>query len=673
MRIAWLLLSLMMAWPAMAAVETGSLESLLQQGATYQADSPREPLAQIEALMRQLPKSPEVGAAYETCFLEALAQGGSLAWQDFLCRQLSLVGGDASVTPMVKRLQEPDTADMARFVLERLDSDQVNPALCAVLAEIKGDVRIGVVNTLGVRGDTEAVNILAPLLKDNSRELDEAVIAALGQIASDKAIGILTDALSTTDGTREQRLYQALLVAADKRARQGDQTNAIKVYQQVARSSYIPLRRAALVGQVEHGPQQSFPLLVVALGTPELKETAMQLVAQQRDAQLVRQLAGQLKSLPPESQIQLLHALAATGQSSCLTQVIALLARAEGPVRIAALQAVGALGQAKAVELLANIAAGTTEAEQEAARAALYGLQDPAVDERIVSLLPAMPSKIQLELVLAAEQRRIGAAAPALMSLAQESDRRLQRAALSALAEVAGPDELALLTGIVIEQKNRVALDTLVKAAQRLNQVEQVTSLLVEAGDAASDVAVQTLIFQGLGRLGSDQGLAIVQKATESQDEKLRTEAIRALAQWPTPAPQPILLSIARSPGQLTHRVLALRGYVDMAVIKGQDQPQAAVLDLVQAVAVAQRVEEKRYVLGALPRCACPAALTLAQDLEADAALQVEAQMAQVQISANLPSNQRDLARQTLTKIHQGSDNESVRQAAEQALSELER
>ena len=673
MRQVWLLFGLIMIWPVaiQGAVETGLLEALLQQGADYQADSPREPLARIEVLMRQLPGTPEAASAYEACFLQSLKQGGSLAWQDFLCRQLSRVGGVASVAPMIKRLGDPKTANMARFVLERLDSDRVNPALRDVLIEVKGEVRIGVINTLGARGDTEAVKRLAPLLSDTSTDLAEASVTALGKIGSPDAIASLTNALDQADPDRQHRLYEALLVAAEVRAEQGDRETALAVYQQLAQCPEVPLQRAALIGRVQLSPDQEAALIIAALQQPALQETAMRLTAQQRDGEGVTQIARQLRKLPAAQQMQLLQALAATGQSACLSQVIALLAGAEGPVKIAALQTVGALGGAQAVELLANIAAGDTDTEQEAARAALYGLRGPAVDERIVALLPQTPSKIQWELVLAVEQRRIKTAAPSLMRLTEGSDRRVQRAALSALAEVAGPAQISPLVHIMVEQQSRTALEALVKTAQRLGQTEQVTEQLVQVAPAKSDIAVQTLIFQALSRLGHDRGLVTLQKATDAQDEKLQTVAIRTLAQWPTPVAQPVLLAIARSPRPLTQRVLALRGYVDMAVMKGQDQPMAAIQDLTEAVAVAQRDEEKRYVLGALPRCACAAGLDLARDLETNVTLKDEAQMAQVKICVVLPEKQRKLAQRTLERIAQKGDNESVKRAAIQGLRDL--
>ncbi len=653
--------------------QTGPLVMLLQQGANYQVDSPRDTLAKIEALMRQLPGSPAVAAEYEACFLKALQQGGSLAWKDFLCRQLSMVGSDASVDPMLTLLRDEKTSDMARYVLERLDSPRVNPALRAALQEVKGNIRIGVVNTLGVRGDTEAVAVLQPLLNDSSTDLSAAAITALGRIGSPAAIEALISPLATAEKPQQRQLYEALLVAAEGRAQQGDKTSALKAYRQVARSAEIPLQRAALIGQVEQDPQQAVTALIAALKIAPLQETVMILVAQQRDSRVVSQLAGQLNGLPADQQIQLLHALAVTGQASALPAVMPLLATAEDPVKVAALQAVGALGGADEVELVAHTAAGTRNEVQSAARTALSGLKGAKVDDKIVGLLGDMPPQIQIELALAAEQRRIGAAAPTLMTLAQGDDRRVRRAALEALAEVAGSDQLKPLFQCVIEQQSPPAQDALVKSALRLGQAEQVSAWLIETNRDKSDLKLQTQILKTLSQLGQANGLEVIRKATDSQDEGLRTEAIRALAQWPTPAPQALLLSIAQTPGKLTQRVLALRGFVDMAAMKAKDQPQQAVKDLTKAVTAAQRVEEKRYILGALSQCACVEALTLAQTLEQDTALETEAQMAQVKVCQSLPRNQRGMARTTLEGVLERTTSEAVRDAARGPLRGLQR
>ena len=118
-------------------------------------------------------------------------------------------------------------------------------------------------------------------------------------------------------------------------------------------------------------------------------------------------------------------------------------------VRTAALAALGKIGNASAVPLLAAAAANTQGDEQDAARVSLGWLRGSGVDAAIVAAIGSSTGKVQLEAIQAAGERSAPAAADVLMRVAQGSDRTAAKESLRALRNVAGPAQVPSLLDLV--------------------------------------------------------------------------------------------------------------------------------------------------------------------------------------------------------------------------------
>jgi hypothetical protein len=96
------------------------------------------------------------------------------------------------------------------------------------------------------------------------------------------------------------------------------------------------------------------------------------------------------------------------------------------------------------------------------------------------------------------------------------------------------------------------------------------------------------------------------------------------------------VFAIAASSGNLTHKVLALRAFARMVGLEPYRLPDAAAADLEKAMALASRPEEKKLVLGLLPRFPCERSLRLAESLQNDTAVKEEAKAAADRIRRSL-------------------------------------
>ena len=116
----------------------------------------------------------------------------------------------------------------------------------------------------------------------------------------------------------------------------------------------------------------------------DMQSVAITMVKDMPGADVTKALAAELPNLSPKSQVQLLSALGDRGDAVARPAVVASAKSQDQSVRIAALRALGQLGDETTVTLLAHSAAGSKGAEQKAARDSLYRLRGEKVDQVIL-------------------------------------------------------------------------------------------------------------------------------------------------------------------------------------------------------------------------------------------------------------------------------------------------
>jgi HEAT repeat protein len=109
-------------------------------------------------------------------------------------------------------LADPRTAEMARLILERIPGEPANEALRRAPAAVSGKLRVGIINSLAVRGDPRAVPALRSLAGQSGQDA-EAAIAALGNIATAEAVRALKAAAAGAGAERRTAIGEALLPA----------------------------------------------------------------------------------------------------------------------------------------------------------------------------------------------------------------------------------------------------------------------------------------------------------------------------------------------------------------------------------------------------------------------------------------------------------------------------
>jgi HEAT repeat protein len=165
----------------------------------------------------------------ESRLAEVLKSNVSRSAKDYVCRKLMVVGTAASVPTLAALLGDKDLSHMARYALERIPVPEAGQALRDALSKVGGTLLVGVISSLGTRGENESVSVLAALVRGSDASVARAAAYALGDIRTPEATKALADAKSQS-GPAAQAATDASFACAEALLRGGKKAEALAVY-----------------------------------------------------------------------------------------------------------------------------------------------------------------------------------------------------------------------------------------------------------------------------------------------------------------------------------------------------------------------------------------------------------------------------------------------------------
>jgi HEAT repeat protein len=591
-------------------------EALVRQVAAYDFGADPAALRELETLAYHSAGTSEA-ARIERLLIAGLDSARSLAAKDALCRDLAILGGDAAVGKLGSMLLDPNMAEMARYALERIPGERSAAALRAALPRTSPPVQTGIVVSLGRRKDAASVTALKRLLASKDARLLEATAAALGSIGTPEARNVLMSAAPSS------AVSSAVLQIAER----SDPAAASQIFLRLAGAEQPEaVRIAALTGLARVDPKKAAPPLRAALTSdrPRVQAIAVHTLARIDAAAL----EIDFPRLPERARVVGIEALASSGATGVLRLLLGATSDASEAVRVAALNGLAIAGTANEIPLLADRAAATSGDEQAAARNALMSIRGNAADAAILQAIPGAAGKVKVELIRAAGQRGITSSADVLLGCAAENDRAVSLESIRALRETATAAQAPVILALMKSSAagDRTEWERTLAAAIRRSPSAPVNELTSAYGKA--DAGMRGLLLSVLSAIGNPAALPLIRSAVADSDPELQRRAVNALAGWPTPEPMPDLLALARTAPNPAHRILALRGYIQLVQLPSSRTPSETAALLKTAIAAATRPEEKKLILSAVQRLACPASLEIARQETGDPQAAAEAKVA---------------------------------------------
>ncbi len=489
------------------------------------------------------------------------------------CKRLAIHGSADAVPDLAKLLGNERLASWARIPLESIPDAACDQALRDAAGGLQGTLLVGVINSLGVRRDAQAVSMLAKLLGDGDAAVASAAAIALGLVGDDAAVAALRPALAAGPPAVRNAAAEACVVAAERLLAAGRGADAAALCDAVRRADVPPQRIAeATRGAILARGSAGVPLLVEQLRSADrrLVGIGLSVARELRGPEVDAALVAEIGSAAPARAALVVTALADRGGPVARKTLAEITGRRDAAraMRLAAAESLGRMGDLESLPSLLTAAADDDADLAAAARSAIAAMQAAGVNDRIVGRLAAADAAALPMLLELVTRRRIAAALPNVIEAMKSPEKSVRTAALAAAGETVDFGRLHLIIERAIGSDDAgdsaAALAALRTACVRMPDRDGCTAVL-EPVIATGPVGTRIAMLDIVGEVGGPRALAAVAAAARNADEPLRDAGTRLLGTWMTADAAPVLLDLTKELPEGKFRDRALKGYLRIA------------------------------------------------------------------------------------------------------------
>jgi HEAT repeat protein len=422
----------------------------------YKLGESRLAMTAFEESLKKVP--PAQHKAVEQRVLKLLTQNPSSDFKRWVCRQLLLVGSEASIPAVTPYLKEEGWME-ACDVLLALPREQGLAALLQMLPTLDTERRATLIHAVGLSQTQSAVPALVKYASDPDIQTSSAALSALSKIQGAAAADALL-ALKPTSNAFIRIIEAKLANATIQKEKNPKKAKALyaSVYNDASAASHY--RAAALVGLTSVNPGEMSTDVVNALHDKDahLRHAAITALGM-LETSTCENLRTSCKTFPKETQLAILSLWAKRNVSSAEPEVLEYLKSADDDLKLAAVVALRKIGTATAVpELLTVAAAGGPLAKE--TESTLQQMQGDSVIN-------------------------------ALKKEAEKTDTPQSTVAVKALAARMDPGCIAFLLDVVARpdiKKSEIALTT-IKNQAKADALSQLKKLLQEKPELKESLA----------------------------------------------------------------------------------------------------------------------------------------------------------------------------------------
>ncbi len=594
------------------------------------------------------------------------------------CRGLALIGTGKAVPALASLLADEELSHMARYALEPIPDPAVDEALRDALGKLKGKPLVGVIGSVGVRRDAQAVQPLLQILTQGTEyEAMGAAVRALGSIGTEAAAGVLKVSLDYAPPEGLPDVYEGLFRCAETLAAEGSRGAAIDIYDTLrARDASHQVRTGALRGAIlTRGNSGGIELLREHLRSSDyiLFSAACQAAMEMPGSEVTKALVDGLDNQPADNQILIIRTLGKRGDDAAMPALFTKAKSQTKSVRIEAILAMPEIGSPTAVPVLSGLLSDGDKDISQAAQEALAAIPGREADAAVMAMLKSNEADQRLTGLELVGRRRMIGSIPELLKIAAETDAKVSPTALKRIGELGGPSELPALLDILmklnassdISAAEQALISVCTKTTGEPAGTDKLISLLSQARPAQ-----KSALMRVLGAIGGKNALNAVKAGTEDSNEQVRDSAIRAMAGWKTTDAAPDLLKLAKTASNESQKTAALRGYINL--IRDENIPVNEKLQMCrQASELIQRNQEKMLLLGVLGTVPSMEAISMAMSHLDDSATKDAAGFAAVAICEKIAQQNPDEVKKALDKVLNATDNKDVTRRAKAVLKKM--
>jgi hypothetical protein len=234
------------------------------------------------------------------------------------------------------------------------------------------------------------------------------------------------------------------------------------------------------------------------------------------------------------------------------------------------------------------------------------------------------------------------------------------------VGELGGPTEVPPLLEVLLAAKgpDAATAEAALSAICARARDRDACAAPILAAEPKAPAETRQALLRVLGSCGAPKALAAVKGAMNDADPAVANAAVQALSDWPTHEALGDLLTVIRSSKNPAHVTLATKGCVRLA-----RDPEASVADRLALCAktmdAAQRIEDKKLVLGGIGSIVAPEALTAALAYLKDEKLREDAGLAAVTIGEKLVRGNPQAVAAAMVKVKESVKGQGLQKRAD--------
>jgi len=653
------------------------VKRILTEIAVYDYGQSRESLSALRELIKDSLDSPDLINQIEKEMIAFLKSDVTFAGKQFICEQLSIIGTEESVPKLTEMMSDEKSYDIALYALQRIPDPSVDIALRNALPKSEHKVKIGIINSLGERRDGHAVGQLDQLVYDEDPQIALSAATALGKIADNSAQEALKKARLKTEGELHTRVLDAYLRCAGNILDTGNTSLAASVYRDIYEHEDLTHIRAAALRGLAGTDEEGAPDIILAAlkrDNRDLQSVAIGLIRELLPSTDITKIILECPNLSGQGQIQLFAAFADRQETAAHQAVLDAVKHYDEAVRVAALQALARIGDESDIPLLLKVATEASGIDREAARGSLDLLGGKSVNQKIMALIPSTDPHVKAELVRSLGQRNVVEATKMLLTTAVDPDQAVRLESFKSLAIVASPKSIDELIQLLIHEENSAIRDeaekTLVLVSQKIQDPSSQAKQVLRVLPSVEDIEARSSLLEVAGRIGDKNALPVLRNELKNDNPENQKAAIYALSAWPDAEPIDDLLSVVKTSTNKTHKILALRGYIDLVKVRSDRPAEDSIALFMKAMNLATEANEKKMALSGLGRLWSVETLEVSARYLDDPAIKPEAEAALIRpLELLLQSDDDSLKvmlnkelKKTLSKILSSTDSDKIRE-----------
>lgn len=399
------------------------------------------------------------------------------------CKRLAIFGSKEAVPELAKLLPNEQLSSWARIGLQNIPGPEADAALREAAGRLQGRLLVGMINSLSMRRDAQAVPLLVGKLGDADADVASAAAVALGNIGGEAAIKALQPRLASAPAAARPSVAEGLILAAEhllaagKFAESAAVCDAVRAAN-VTKQKTLEATRGAILARRADG----VPMLAELLHSADRAffNMGLQVARELPGDEATKLLKAELGKASPENQPYLLLALADRGGPEVLSAAVGAAKDGQPGLRIAAISVLESLDDAAGIPALLDAAAAEDAGVSKAAKAAVSHLQGKEVETALIGMLKKPDEKARLAAIEIVAIRRTPAAIPALLVAAGDSSKAISSASLKVLGDIGVSTEVEPLLRMLAKNPQPSALERALSSVVVRSAKPDASSVVIE-------------------------------------------------------------------------------------------------------------------------------------------------------------------------------------------------